>query len=53
MLARFTFSITVPKYGEKKWVFSQNKQWENGKNFVVEDSYTFVYFYIHIFYIRH
>ena len=49
MLARFTFSVTAPKYGEERWIFSQNNQCGNGKN--VGDLYTFFYLYIHIFYI--
>ena len=53
MLARFTFSITVPKYGEERWIFSGNNQCGNGKNFGVGDLYTFFYLYIHKFYIRH
>ena len=52
MFARFTFSITVPKYGEERWIFSENNQCRNGKNFGVGDLYTFLYLYIHIFYIR-
>ena len=50
MLARFMFSITIPKYGEERWIFSQNNQCENGKNFGVEDLAIciclFVYTYI-------
>ena len=53
MFARFTFSITVPKYGEERSIFSQNNQCGNGKNFGVGDLYTFFYLYIHKFYIRH
>ena len=53
MLARFTFSITVRKYEEERWIFSQNNQCENGKNFGVKDLYTFVYLYIHIFCVPH
>ena len=41
MLARFTFSVTAPKYGEKRWIFSQNNQCGNGKTFGVGDLYTF------------
>ena len=44
MLARFTFSITVPKYGEERWIFSQNNQCRNGKNFGVGDFWTFLLF---------
>ena len=40
MLATFTFSNIVPKYGEERWIFSQNNQCWNGKNFGVEDKYT-------------
>ena len=53
MLARFMFSITVPKYGEERWIFSQNNQCENGKNFGEGDLCTFLYLYIHTFYIQH
>ena len=31
MLARFTFSITVPKFGEERWIFSQKNQCGIGK----------------------
>ena len=48
-LVRFTFSITVPKYGEERWIFSQNNQCRNGKNFGVKDLYIFIYLYIHNF----
>ena len=41
MLARFTFSVTAPKYGEERWVFSQNNQCGNWKTFGVGDLYTF------------
>ena len=53
MLARFTFSITVPKYGQERSIFTQSNQCKNGKNFGVEDLYTVVYLYIHILYKRH
>ena len=53
MLARFTFSVTAPKYGEERWIFSQNNQCGNGETFGVGDLYTFFYLYIHTFYIRH
>ena len=53
MLTRFTFSITVPKYREERWIFSQNNQCGNGKNFGVGDLYALFCLYIHIFYIRH
>ena len=43
MLARFTFSITVPTYGEERWIFSQNNQCGNGKNFRVEDLYIYIF----------
>ena len=49
MFARSTFSITVPKCGEERWIFSQNNQCENGKNFGVGDLYTFLYLYKHNF----
>ena len=48
MLARFTFSVIVPKYGVESWVLSQNDQCGNGKDLVVEDSlyiYIFIYFF--------
>ena len=53
MLARFMFSITAPKYGEERWIFSQNNQCKNGKNFGEGDLCTFFYLYKHIFYRRH
>ena len=53
MLARFTFSVIVPKYGEENWVLSQNDQCGNGENLGVEDLlnihlfiYTYIYMYI-------
>ena len=54
MLARFTFSIAVPKYGKERWIFSQSNQIGNGKNVGVEDLYIlFIYLYIYIFHIGH
>ena len=46
MLARFTVSVTVTKYGEVRWSFSQNNQCGNGKNFGVEGLYIFIYLHI-------
>ena len=47
----FQLLFQTPKYGEERGIFSQNNQWENGKNFGVEDLDIFIYLQIHIFYI--
>ena len=51
MLARFTFSVIILKYGEESWVLSQNDQCGNGKHLGVEDLlyiYLFINTYIYI-----
>ena len=51
MLARFTFSVIILKYGEESWVLSQNDQCGNGKHLDVEDLlyiYLFINTYIYI-----
>ena len=43
MSYRFTFSITVSKYGEERWIFSQKNNVEMGKTSVWE---TYIPFFI-------
>ena len=46
MLARFTFSVIVSKYGEARWILSHNDQCRNVKTSALK--YTL---YIYIIYI--
>ena len=45
MVARFTFSVCLPKYGQEKWNTSQDDRDGSGKNFGTEHIY--IYIYIH------
>ena len=47
MLARFTFSVIVSKYGEARWILSHNDQCRNVKTSALR--YT-LYIYIYIYY---